>query len=122
MKRVPSEAVYFHARLNPATSEADKAALEIINDLISRNYNFKEIAVDAILRSAGVDPATLPQTGLTASALEDLLTRFGDRLINEIKAGGGYIPQTEPEPDEGNGKPSPFTRRFAQSFANRKGE
>lgn len=120
MARQPSIAVYYHANMNPRTSETDRKAVEIIEALKAKGFNFKQIAVDAILRAQGVDPIAVPQNGLTTVALEDLLTRFADQIISEIKSTGGSIrlPDVQQE-DEGNGKASPFAKRFAKSFANR---
>lgn len=123
MARQPSIAVYYHANLNPRTSEADRKAVEIIEGLKAKGYNFKQIAVDAILQVNGIDPAVIPQNGLTTVALEDLLTRFADQIIGEIKSSGGSIrlPDAQPE-DTANGKASPFAKRFAKSFASRQQE
>lgn len=123
MPRQPSIAVYYHANLNPRTSETDRQAIEIIEGLKAKGFNFKQIAVDAIIRASGIDPVAIPQNGLTTVALEELLARFADQIITEIKSNGGSIrlPDTQPE-DESNGKASPFAKRFAKSFANRQQE
>lgn len=123
MARQSSIAKYYHANMNPRTSEADRQAVEIIEGLKEKGFNFKQIAVDAILRASGVNPIAIPQNGLTTVALEELLTRFADQIITEIKNNGGSIrlPDAQPE-DESSGKASPFAKRFAKSFANRQQE
>ncbi len=123
MAREASIAVYYHANLNPRTSEADRKAIEIIEALKKQGYNFKQIAVDAILKNNGINPSVIPQNGLTTVGLEDILTRFADQIISEIKANGGSIrlPDVQSE-DVSNGKASPFAKRFAKSFANRQQE
>lgn len=111
-----TQAVIKHARLNPVTSAEDKAALDIIQELEADGYNFKQIAVDAILRVNGMKPEMFarpnPQNMMTD--MEDMLSRFAQEIVLAVKR-GGIQPNDEPEGETD----SPFSRNFAKSFMQR---
>lgn len=114
-----TQAVYKSMRLNPATSAEDQRTLEIIKDLESQGYTFKQIAQDAILRTMGYTPEMFStvQTTPSMSGIENMLTRFADELLTKIDT-GGYKAVTRSQEGDG-GDVSPFTRKFAQSFMER---
>lgn len=117
-----SQRTHRQAWLNPATSEADKAALRIIERQEANGVSFKQLAVDNILRCEGIDPATFPRSGLDLAGLEGLLARFADYIISNV-GGGGSAPPADPDEfedeDTAPGKPSKFARGLAASFAAR---
>lgn len=111
-----TQAVIKHARLNPVTSIEDKKALEIIAELEAEGYNFKQIAVDAILRAGGAKPEMFARTsnGDLMSGMEDMLSRFADEILSKIQISGGRINEESSDDQE-----SPFSRNFAKSFMQR---
>lgn len=111
-----TQAVIKHARFNPATSAEEKAALDIIQELEADGYNFKQIAVDAILRMNGAKPEMFarPNPQNMMADMEDMLSRYAQEIITAVKRGGVQIE------DEANGdSDSPFSRNFAKSFMQR---
>lgn len=117
--RKTSRAVYKTARLNPTTSQLDKEALEIIERLEAQGWNFKQIAVDAILRAGGKTPEMFEQSGGTVAGLEKLLDQFAKEIINEVRKGGVFTGNQQDDEDEDDIEMSPFTRSFARSFIER---
>lgn len=111
-----TQAVIKTVRINPATSPEDRAALEIIQELETQGYNFKQIAVDAILRANGAKPEMFsrPEPKDIMSSMEDMLSSFAQEILSEVRRGGV---QTEEEPAADQN--SPFSRNFAKSFMQR---
>lgn len=111
-----TQAVIKTARLNPATSAEDKAALEIIQELEGQGYNFKQIIVDAVLRGNGFKPEMFarPNSGDLMRGMEDMLSSFAQEILSEVRKGGV---RTEEEP--ASEADSPFSRNFAKSFMQR---
>lgn len=111
-----TQAVIKHARFNPATSAEEKAALEIIEELEADGYNFKQIAVDAILRVNGMKPEMFarPNPQNMMADMEDMLSRYAQEIITAVKRGGIHV-----EDEPGGETDSPFSRNFAKSFMQR---
>ncbi len=111
-----TQAVIKHARLNPVTSAEDKAALEIIDQLEADGYNFKQIAVDAILRVNGMKPEMFarPNPQNMMADMEDMLSRFAQEIVTAVKHGS-----VQPESESISESDSPFSRNFAKSFMQR---
>lgn len=118
--REKSIAHHYSVSFNPRTNEAEKTADKIMQDLLAKGFTQKQIILDAILRAGGIDPASLPQDGLTPARVESILAQFADHILGEIRNMGGVVPaplSSEPEPP---GRSSPFARNLARSYANRK--
>lgn len=108
-----TQAVILSARLNPVTSEYDRKALEIIRELEANGFNFKQIAVDAILRAGGAKPEMFERDSGTAALLarfETLLADFSTDLVRNLKSRGN-LPVDDDEDDEEG------VSRFASTFA-----
>ena len=113
-----SEAEHYSARINPKSSENERLALEIIHDLEKR-FSFKEIAVDAIIRAKGHDPAKLEPGGITLAAMEGLFANFAQIIISQIKQGGIDLANEDSEPSS-DGNVSPFAQNIAKSYVSRR--
>lgn len=118
-----TKAKYYSARFNPATSEEDAKAVEIIERLQAEGFKFKDIAQDAILRADGYKPEMFSSgdrdTMKLLSQLENMFTRFAEELIQRIgdrPQGTGY---TAPDDDEPEQPTSKFARSFAKTFLQR---
>lgn len=119
MTRQPSIAHHYSVSFNPRTSQAEKAADQIMQDLLAKGFKQKDILLDAVLRAGGVDPALFNQDGLTPARVESILAQFADHILGEIRNMGGVVPaplSSEPEPP---GRSSPFARNLARSYAAR---
>lgn len=112
-----TQAVIKSARLNPATSERDKAVLEMIKQNEADGYTFKDIVIDAILYANGKTPDNFdrPQPSNILSGMEDLLSRFADEIIQKVNSGGAVIENAPDEPENS----TRFSRTFAKSFMQR---
>lgn len=114
-----SKAVIYSARLNPVTSEEDRKAIEIIKDLEADGFNFKQIAVDAILRAGGVKPEMFAREGGTSkllAQLETMLADFSSDLMRNLKNRGDVQTEGDESDDEGI---SNFASTFAKGYIQR---
>ena len=114
-----SKAVYKTARLNPVTSQADRDVLEIVERLEAEGWNFKQIAVDAILRADGRTPEIYDKPGLSMNALEPLLEQFAKEIISEIRRSGISTSKPGADSETDESEVTPFSRTFAKSFVQR---
>jgi len=115
-RKKTSQAVIKSARLNPVTSEKDMKALEIIEELEGKGFNFHQIAVDAILAKGGATPEMFDQENMARhimSRLEGVLANFSDELMHNLKSRGGL------DLDDDDGEVSRFTSTFARGFLER---
>lgn len=126
-RKKDSKAVYYAARFNPKTSEEDAKAIEIIERLKDRGFNFKAIAQDAILRADGVTPEMFSDStsanAMLIGKIEDILAHFAEELISRM----GSLPRVASEADEDSdeyelGETSKFARNFARGFLQRQGK
>ena len=117
-----SKAVIKTARINPETSAEEKTALEIINRWEKQGYNFKQIAVDAILQADGKRPEMFTKQGNSGQAIiasmEHLLAQFAQEIIQALQGSGLQAPAQDDDADDGQGTSS-FARGFAKSFMQR---
>jgi hypothetical protein len=114
-----SKAVIKAARFNPETSEYDRRALEIIEQLEADGYNFKQIVVDAILRASGATPEMFERPGVGTADLQRLLEQFAQEILNEVRKGGDVPKASRHADGDDPADVSPFTRNFARSFVQR---
>lgn len=112
-----TKAVIKSARLNPVTSERDRAVLELIEQGAADGYTFKDIVIDAILYANGKTPDNFdrPQSNDILSGMEDLLSRFADEIVREVKNGGSVGDATFNEPEASTN----FSRNLAKTFMQR---
>lgn len=111
-RKKTTQAVILSARLNPATSDKDRMALEIIREKEAEGMNFKQIAVDAILHRGGATPEMFDRETSTqklVTHLEAMLSDFSADLLRNLK-GRGSFPPDDDEDEEG-------VSRFASTFA-----
>lgn len=117
--RKASQARFFSARFNPATSDEDRLALEYIDQLIAQGYNFKAIATDAILARAGYRPEMFSKPGsdVTIDRIEDILAAFAEDLIQRL----GAMPRgnRHAATDDDDEETTSFSRNFAKGFLQR---
>lgn len=113
-RKKTSRAVIKSARFNPVTSEKDMKALEIIEELEGKGYNFHQIAVDAILTRGGATPEMFdPENGTRnmISQLETMLADFSADLMRNLKGRRDFDID-----DDDEGRVSQFTANFAKGF------
>jgi hypothetical protein len=124
-KEKTTKAEYYTMRLNPVTSEEDRATLEIIKAKEKQGYPFKKLAQDAILRYADYTPEMFSKSpsGNILGGLEDLLTRFAHEIVGELR-GGGIKSEINGDTDDEDPRQSttPFARTLARSFMQRQQE
>lgn len=111
-----SRAIIKSARFNPTTSEKDMKALEIIEDLEGKGYNFHQIAVDAILHRGGATPEMFDRENTAQqimARLEGVLANFSDELMHNLKSRGSL------DLEDDDGEVSRFTSNFARGFLER---
>lgn len=114
-RKKTSQAVIKSVRLNPI-NEHERAVLEIIDQLESEEYNFKQIVVDAILRANGYTPEMFarPFPNDILGHLERMLEQFAHEIIQatqNMRGGGRYV--------EDEGETTSFAQNFARSFIDR---
>jgi hypothetical protein len=113
-----SEAEYKHARFNPATSEEDRRALEIIHRLEAEGYTFKQIVQDAILRADGYRPEMFAgaddKTGVILNRMEEMVEQIADEIVKRV----GTTPSFAREMED-DGERSTYTKTLAKSFLQR---
>lgn len=111
-----TEAEYRSMRINPKTSKEDADTLKLIQDLEDKGWTFKQIAQDAILRSAGHEPEMYARngSGYILGNFEDMLTRFAHEIIDSIRGQGGELPQGGTKIEI-----SSFANKFAKSIKQR---
>lgn len=127
-----SEAKLFTARINPKTSPEEKAVLKIIRNKQKQSFNFKQIAVDAILRAEGYTPEMFAQnTDAQASQIADevslklgktfekLLSGFAQHIIDELRKSGVNLPYEANVDTEKGETISPFAMNFARGYIER---
>lgn len=114
-----SEAQVFSLRLNPIHPQEEKL-IGIIEDWKGQGYDFKTLVSDRIFRAEGIKPESysveriLPE--MMANALEPLLERFAEHIIQQLHAGGVTTSSSEQEYGEA---PSQLAKNFARSFVQR---
>lgn len=115
-----TEAVVKAARLNPATSQYDRDALKIVTDLEAKGFNFKQVAVDAILRAGGHTPEMYErqsgQGAMLIERMESLFERFAEEILEQVKSGRVVVGRGG---DDDGATASAFTRNFARGFLQR---
>lgn len=115
-----SEAEVFSLRLNPIHPQ-EARLIEIIKGWKEKGYDFKALVSDRIFRAEGVKPERysvermLPE--MMANALEPLLERFAEHIIQQLHAGG--ITTLNGEESEYTEAPSQLAKNFARSFVQR---
>lgn len=119
-KEKTTQAKYFTLRLNPVTSAEDSETLNIIRQLESEGYTFKQIAQDAILARQGYNPEMFSKStsGYILGGLENLLTRFAGEIVHELKKGGKSQINGDTD-DDAREEESPLVRNLARSFMQR---
>lgn len=111
-----TEAEYRSMRINPKTSKEDADTLKIIQQLEGKGWTFKQIAQDAILRSAGHEPEMYArnESGFILGNFEDMLTRFAHEIIDSLRGQGGELAQSTSKVEI-----SSFANKFAKSIKQR---
>lgn len=118
-RKKTTKAVILSARLNPATSDEDRKALEIIREKEAEGFNFKQIVVDAINRAGGVTPEMFARDNSTAKLLlqlEHLLADFSNDLVRTLKNNGSVQLDDDDEDSAGHSR---FASTFAKGFMQR---
>lgn len=122
MARQKSKARHFSARFNPVTDDNERRVIEIIDDYAGRGYNFKNLALNAILEYEGV-PVVSPSAMNSMQLLkqmQSMLVEFAQEILEQINSGERSAAQYEDVGDEGNeGAPSRFAQQFAAGFMER---
>lgn len=121
MVRKKSEARHFSARFNPITDENERRVIEIIDDYVKRGYNFKNLALNAILEYEGV-PVVSPHTMNSMQLLkqmQSMLVEFAQEILEQINSGERSTAQYDDASDEDEGAPSRFAQQFAAGFMER---
>lgn len=114
-----SEAQVFSLRLNPIHPQEEKL-IGIIEGWKEQGYDFKTLVSDRIFRAEGVKPESysveriLPE--MMANALEPLLERFAEHIIQQLHTAGVTNSSSEQEYGEA---PSQLAKNFARSFVQR---
>lgn len=114
-----SQAVYYHVRFNPKTSEEDREVLKVIQELeATKKWNFHKIVVDAILQNANYTPGmfAVSSTPDIAGLLEESLAKFAAELLTEIRKGGTSGRELS---DDDSGETSAFASNLARTFMER---
>jgi hypothetical protein len=129
-----SRARVLSARLNPRNPDSPEAkALEIIERLEQQNYNFKQIAVDAICRAEGCTPEMFSREDETTAALlgalqsqrelmEELIASAVQQLLDSQQRGGKKRAALEDfeEDEDAPAEVSAFARQFAAGYLQRR--
>lgn len=110
-----SKAKLLTARLNPI-NPAEASALRILDERKTQGFNFKQVAVDAINRAAGVTPEMIgssSQLGSFTRVMENLLQEFSEKLLNSGAFNGA------PHEQEARQNVSKFTSNFVKGLKER---
>lgn len=121
MTRRKSQARFFSARFNPATSEEDALALDLIDQWIEQGYNFKAIVTDAILARAGHEPEMFnkPVQDHLIDRMEDVLAAFAEDLISRIGTMPRRTVRQSDDDEDSEEDATRFARNFAKGFMQR---
>ncbi len=118
-RKKTTQAEILSARLNPITSEYDRRALEIIHKREQEGFNFKQTAVDAILRAGGYTPEMFERDTGAAKLilhLESLLANFSSELMQALKERGTSSIDDDLHSEGGLSK---FSQTFARGYLQR---
>lgn len=121
-KQKTSKARVYAMRLNPI-NERERKVMEIIEGWIERDYDFKKLAMDRILRGEGFTPEMFEhdQRGQFAyflSQMESMFSRFAEEIISELQHGGARMSAENQDAGQ-DGETSQFAQNFARSFIQR---
>lgn len=121
-----SKAKIYHARLNPINPHEGRA-MELIEEWEQKGVNFKQLAVDRILRCEGYTPelfdteiAKAPSidVGELVGQMQTLLEQFAAEIVSHIQK--GHKSGASPIEDEDDGEQvSRFSRNFVNGFIQR---
>lgn len=118
-RKKTSAAVILSARLNPVTSQYDRKALEIVKHQETKGFNFKQVAVDAILRSEGYTPEMFERDTSVSKLfahLETMLADFSSQLMESLKNRGVSSIDDDLHSEGGISK---FSQTFARGYLQR---
>lgn len=118
-RKKTSAAVILSARLNPVTSQYDRKALEIVKHQETKGFNFKQVAVDAILRSEGYTPEMFERDTSVSKLfahLETMLADFSSQLMEGLKNRGVSSIDDDLHSEGGISK---FSQTFARGYLQR---
>jgi hypothetical protein len=112
-------------RLNPAYPQ-DKDAIDLMNQWLAEGYSVRQIMTDAILARGGRRPQMYSNrednTAQLLSSFENMLTRFGEEMLQELQQRVATMPAIERVDDGGNGDDSEWVQNFTKGFMARQAQ
>ena len=113
-----TQAVHKTARLNPI-HKLERDVLEVIEYWERNGVNFKQLVVDRIARyDMNLTPEIYVNEVAPDSSTEELLQRYTDYLLEELKTTGVQTGSNEQAQSEGDN--GAFSKRLAEGFAARR--